>query len=67
VKIIWHIDPLLGGDREIGQYTAAVAMQRPENDNRRLVFSALSAKQKLNKKERNGVFCRSVPRCKQDN
>jgi hypothetical protein len=43
--ILWHVDPLLGGDREIGDCIAAVARQRPSNNNnnREMVFSALSA------------------------
>jgi hypothetical protein len=24
ICILWYVDPLLGGDREIGDYTAAV-------------------------------------------
>jgi hypothetical protein len=44
---LWHVDPLLGGDREIGGYTAAVAEQRPADNNEGTVFSAWSAKQCL--------------------
>jgi hypothetical protein len=37
--ILWHVDPLLGGDREVGDCTAAVARQRPANSNKGTVFS----------------------------
>jgi hypothetical protein len=37
VRILWHVDPLLGGDGEIGNCIAAVTRQRPEN-NREMVF-----------------------------
>jgi hypothetical protein len=43
--ILWHVDPLLGNDREIGDCSAAVARQYSVNKNRRMAFSALSAKQ----------------------
>jgi hypothetical protein len=36
---MWNVDPLLGGDGEIGDCTAAVARQQPANNNRELVFS----------------------------
>jgi hypothetical protein len=52
INILWHVDPLLGSDREIGHYTAAVARQRPVNNNRGMVFSATVALE-----QRNGVFC----------
>jgi hypothetical protein len=48
VNNIVALDPLLGGNREIGNCTSAVSMQRPANKNRGMVFSALSAKQQLN-------------------
>jgi hypothetical protein len=38
---LWHVDPLLGGDREIGNTTEAVARQRHAN-NRTTVCSARS-------------------------
>jgi hypothetical protein len=50
IIILWHVDPLLDGDREIGDRTAAVSRQRAA-DNRGMVFSTQSAKQ-----QRNGVF-----------
>jgi hypothetical protein len=43
--MLWHVDPLLGGDLVLGNCTSAVARQRPVNNNRGMVFSALSAKQ----------------------
>jgi hypothetical protein len=59
---------LLGGDLEIGDYTAAVARQSPENNNRRMIFSARSAKQQLNNKRGTVFTVLSVARCyKQDN
>jgi hypothetical protein len=64
LKIMWHVDPLLGGYREIGDHTAAMARQQPSNDNRGMVFSALSAKQKLNRKRGTMFSMRSVPRYK---
>jgi hypothetical protein len=33
-EALWHLDPLLGGVREIGDCTAAIARQRPANKNR---------------------------------
>jgi hypothetical protein len=56
-----HVDPLLGGDREIGDCTAAVAWQRPTN-NRKMVFSTRSAKQLLNSNTGTIFSTRSVPR-----
>jgi hypothetical protein len=48
---------------QIGDCTEAVDRHRPANNNRVMVFSALSAKQQLNS-NRGTVFCmRSVPRC----
>jgi hypothetical protein len=38
--ILWYVDPLLGGDREIGDCTVGVARQRPANNKRGMVFSA---------------------------
>jgi hypothetical protein len=46
-KILWHVEPLLGGDCEIANCTVATARQQPTN-NRGMVFSAWSAKQQLN-------------------
>jgi hypothetical protein len=46
-SILCYVDPFLGGDSEIGDYTETVARQRPVN-NRRMEFSARSAKQQLN-------------------
>jgi hypothetical protein len=44
--ILWHADPLLGGDRETGDCTVAVARQRSAI-NKGIVLSALSDKQQL--------------------
>jgi hypothetical protein len=44
---MWHVDPLLGGGREIGYCTAAVARQKSANNSRGTVFSARTAKQQL--------------------
>jgi hypothetical protein len=38
---------LLGGYREIGNCTAAIAKERPANKNRGMVFSARSSEQQL--------------------
>jgi hypothetical protein len=38
-KISWYVNPLLGNDREISNYTTAVTRQRPVNSNRRKMFS----------------------------
>jgi hypothetical protein len=46
ISILWHVDPLLGTDREISDCTAAVARQRSAN-NRGMVFSAWSSKQQF--------------------
>jgi hypothetical protein len=40
--ILWHVDPLLGSDREIGDRTAAVAIQRLASNNRGMAFIARS-------------------------
>jgi hypothetical protein len=42
VIILWHVDPLLGNDREISNYTTAVTRQRLVNSNRGTVFSVPS-------------------------
>jgi hypothetical protein len=60
--ILWHVDPLLGGDREIGDCAAAVARQSPAN-NRGMVISAPFAKQQLNKNRGTVFSVWSVPRC----
>jgi hypothetical protein len=65
LKIICHVDQLLRGDWEIDNYTAAVVRQRPTR-NREIVYSALSAKQKLNSKRGTVLYVRSVPRGKND-
>jgi hypothetical protein len=52
----WHVYPLLGADREIRDCKAAVARQRPANNNRGMAFSAWSAKQQL-KSNGGTVFC----------
>jgi hypothetical protein len=43
LKIIWHVDPLLGNDSEISNHTTAVTRQRSVNSNRGKVFSVRSA------------------------
>jgi hypothetical protein len=40
--MLWYIDPLLGNDREIGNYTTAVTRQLPVNSNRGTLFSVRS-------------------------
>jgi hypothetical protein len=66
VLVLWHVDPLLGDNREIGDRTAGVAKQRPA-DNRGMVLSARSAKQRLNSNRGTVFRVRSVLRCyKQD-
>jgi hypothetical protein len=58
---------MLGGDRETGDCTAAVARQRLA-DNRGLMFYARSAKQQLITNGRTVFSVCFVPRCyKQDN
>jgi hypothetical protein len=37
--IVWHVDPMLGNDREISSYTTTVTRQLPVNRNRGTVFS----------------------------
>jgi hypothetical protein len=66
--MLWAVDLLLGGDRGIGDYTAAVASQGTTNNFRGIVFSAQCAVQQL-KSIRERVFSVwSLPRCyKQDN
>jgi hypothetical protein len=64
IYIMWHVDPLLGNDREMDDRTVAVARQRPAN-NRGIVFSARSPKQKMEQQQMNGFFflcslCRDV-------
>jgi hypothetical protein len=40
--ILWHVDPLLGNDREISNYTTAVTKQRTVNSYIGTVFSVRS-------------------------
>jgi hypothetical protein len=42
MNILWHVDPLLGDDHEISNYTTAVTRQLPVNTNREKVFSVRS-------------------------
>jgi hypothetical protein len=57
---------LLGGDRDIGGCTTAVARQRPA-DKTGMVFSAWSSKKQLNGNRGRVFSVLSVPRCyKQD-
>jgi hypothetical protein len=39
---VWHVDLLLGNDREISSYTTAVIRWQPVNSNRGMVFSVWS-------------------------
>jgi hypothetical protein len=39
---MWHVDPSVGNDREISNYTTALSMQRSVNSNRERVFSVRS-------------------------
>jgi hypothetical protein len=64
--ILWHADPSLGHDLEIGDCTSAVARHRLAN-NRVIVFSARFAKQQFNSNRGTVFSTRLVPRCyKQD-
>jgi hypothetical protein len=40
--MLWHVDPLLGNDREISNHTTTFTRQGPVNSNRENVFSVLS-------------------------
>jgi hypothetical protein len=42
VLILWHVDPLLGNDRVIGNYTTAITRRRPVNSKTGTVFSVRS-------------------------
>jgi hypothetical protein len=42
LNILWHLDPLLGNDREISNYTTAVTRQQPVSSNRGTMFSVQS-------------------------
>jgi hypothetical protein len=59
--ILWHVDLLLGVDREVGDCTVAVARQQPVN-NRGMVFSVQSAKQQLPSNRGTVFSVKSVPR-----
>jgi hypothetical protein len=39
---MWHVDPLLGNDHKISNYTTAVTRQQPVNNNRGTVLSVQS-------------------------
>jgi hypothetical protein len=47
IYILWHVDPLPGGDCGIGDYTSVLARQRHTNYNKGMVFSARSVKKQL--------------------
>jgi hypothetical protein len=47
---MWHVDPLLGNDREINKYTTAVTEQR-------LRKQACLHGNKYKQQQRNGIFC----------
>jgi hypothetical protein len=67
-NVLWHSDPLLSGNREIRNCTAAVARQLPANDNKNFVFYALYTKQQLNGNRGTVFAVRSLLRCyKQEN
>jgi hypothetical protein len=38
VLLLWHVDLLLGNDREISNYTTAVTRQRSVNNRRRVFY-----------------------------
>jgi hypothetical protein len=57
IYILWHADPLLGGESEICDCIASVARQRPAN--RWMMFSARSTKQQLNSNRGNVFSVRS--------
>jgi hypothetical protein len=40
--VLWHVDLLLGNNREISNYATAVLRQRPVNSNSETVFSVWS-------------------------
>jgi hypothetical protein len=46
-RVLWHVDLLLGNDREINKYTTAVTRQRHVNSNRGAVFSTWCCRDKL--------------------
>jgi hypothetical protein len=63
---MWHVDPLLAGDHEIGDCTAATVRQQQTN-NRGMVFSAWAAKQQSNSSRGTVFSVQTMPRCyKQD-
>jgi hypothetical protein len=41
-RMLWHVDMLLGSDREIGDCTVAAVRQRLADNNRGMVFSVQS-------------------------
>jgi hypothetical protein len=60
-NILWHLEPLLGNDPELGNCKTAVARQRPLKNSRGMVFSARPVKEQLNC-NRGAIFCvQSVP------
>jgi hypothetical protein len=66
-KLLWHVDSLLGSDREIDDCKVAVARLQPENNNRGMVFSARFTTQQLNSNGGTVFSLWSVPGCyKQD-
>jgi hypothetical protein len=61
-----HVDPLLSGDREIGDCTAVTARQRPAS--RGMAFLGGPSTKQLNSNRGTVFSVRSLPRCyKQDN
>jgi hypothetical protein len=62
--LLWHIDQLLGNDRETNNDTTAVPRQWTVN-NKGMVFSAQSSKQQLNSNRGTVFSVRSVPICYQ--
>jgi hypothetical protein len=59
-KLLWQIYPLQGGDREIGDYAAAVARQRPANNNTGMVFFC-AVRQAVNSNRGTVFYVRSMP------
>jgi hypothetical protein len=53
VKVFWHVDPLLGKDHKISNYTTAVAKQWLSSDR---VFAESDTNLTIALQQRNGVF-----------
>jgi hypothetical protein len=57
--ILWHVDQLLGNDREISKYTVAVTRQWPVNSKRGKAFSVRSVP-RCYKQDKLGVQVSSI-------